>query len=106
MLCSLFGFPSVCLTCFQIYIIRLDVVGEAAGNDIPVTGRELEFQRRDDRVRELVLEIEDVAEVAIVALSPEMKAGRSIDQLGIDPDAFSCSSGAAFQHVSDTQVFG
>ena len=44
-------------------------------------------EMRDDRFDELVLNLEDVAEVAVVALGPDVMAGLCVDQPGGDTDA-------------------
>ena len=48
---------------------------------------QVDLQRDDDGVRDLVLKVKDVCEVTVVALRPEVKPRRGVDQLGVDPDA-------------------
>jgi hypothetical protein len=57
-------------------------------------------------VHDLVLEGEDVFEVAIVALGPEVKAGCGVDQLRVDPDPVRSASDAAFEDVTNAEVLG
>ena len=64
----------------------------------------MDLQSGDDRTGDLVLDGEDVLEVAVEALRPKMKAAGRIDQLGIDPDAIGHPPDAAFEHITYLQV--
>ena len=52
---------------------------------------------------EFVLHREDIDQVAIVAIGPDMAAGRRVDQLRGQADASAGFADAAFQNVADTQ---
>ena len=56
-------------------IVGLEVLRVAALDACPLACRQPHIQGRDDRVHDLVLKGEDVLEVAIVALRPEVEAG-------------------------------
>ena len=90
----------------QEQVVGLEVVGVAALDARALARGQVDLQRGDDGARDLVLEVEDVLEVAIVALRPEVKAGRGVDQLRIDPDPVRRAPDAAFEHVADPQVVG
>ena len=57
----------------------------------------------DDGGNDLVLNLEDLAEAAVVALGPKMPTAVAVDQLRGDPHAVACLSDTAFQDVSDAQ---
>ena len=58
----------------QVVGVGLDVVGRGLGDGLLLLRQELHLQLLDDRVRDFVLDGEDVGEVAIVAVGPDMAA--------------------------------
>ena len=78
-------------------VVRLDVA-DTAGAEKSCFGRaKLHLQRVDDLERDLVLQRENVGEIAVVALAPEMPAGSRVDQLRSDPDAIAGAADRTFQ---------
>ena len=63
-----------------------------------------QLQRIGDRLRNLVLDRENIGEVAVVALGPDMVAGRAVDQLRGDAHAGARLAHAAFEDVSDAEL--
>ena len=61
------------------------------------------LERTDDLLRHIILDLEDVGEIAVVALSPEMSAARSVDQLGGDANPVARLANAAFQREPDAE---
>ena len=61
-------------------------------------------QRGDDRGRDLVLDREDVLEVAVVALGPEVVVGRGVDQLHRDAHPLPDLAHAALDHVLHAEL--
>src|SRR3954454_1527933 len=59
--------------------------------------------RNSYRLGDLVLHRENVSEIAVIALSPDMLAGFGLDQLRGDADAVAGFAQAAFEHVAHTQ---
>ena len=55
------------------------------------------------RLGDLVLHRENVGEIAVVALGPDMIAGLGLDQLRGDPDAVAGFAHAAFEHIAHAQ---
>ena len=68
------------------------------------SGSSLSFSARDDGLRDLVLQGEDVGQVAVVAVGPDVVAGRAVDQLGGDPHPAAGLAHAAFEHVADAEL--
>ena len=60
-------------------------------------------QRRDDRRRHLVLDRENVLELAVVALGPDMRLGLAVDQLHGDAHAVAGLAHASLDHVVDAE---
>src|SRR5438045_3302219 len=56
-------------------------------------------QRVGNRFRNVALNFENVGQLAIVNLGPEMRARECVDQLHIDPHLIVCSLHAAFEDV-------
>ena len=69
-------------------------------------GIELRLDRRDDRLGDLVLHGEDVGETAVVALRPDMAAGRDVVELRGDAHAVAGLAHAALEHVADAELLG
>ena len=88
----------------QIEVVGLGVVRAALLDRLLLFRQQLELQRRDDRLRDLVLHGEDVGEVAVVALGPDVAAACAVDQLGGDPHPVPGLAHAAFQHVADAEL--
>jgi hypothetical protein len=69
------------------------------------TGRfrngQLDIERERDLARDLVLELEQIARVAIEAFGPEMRVCLGIDQLGVDANPAARSPDAPLQHIAD-----
>jgi hypothetical protein len=65
---------------------------------------QLLLERDRDPGCDLVLQSEQIARVAVEALGPQMRAGRGIDQLGIDADLIARPLDATLQHIADAQL--
>ena len=68
------------------------------------SGSSLSFSALTMASRDLVLQREDVVEIAVVALGPDVIAVDAVDQLGGDAHAAAGFAHAAFQHVADLQL--
>src|SRR5215472_8052665 len=62
-----------------------------------------DLQCRDNLLRDLVLQLEHVVQVAVKPVGPHMAAVEAVDQLRRQPDAVAALSDAALQHVADAQ---
>ena len=67
-------------------------------------GEQLDFKCVHNFERYLILQVEHVVETAVIALCPQMSAGRSIDQLCIDADPAPSLPNTALQHVGDAKL--
>src|SRR3546814_487330 len=85
-------------------VVGLQVLRTLAGETPLLVPRQLERQRRDDLLRDLVLDREDVGQLAVVPLGPEMAARLAVDQLRGDADAGASLAHAAFQHVAHAEL--
>ena len=63
-------------------------------------------QRVDNRVRNLILQSEDVVQIAVVTFGPDVAVIGTIDQLRRDPDAPACFANASFEHVTYLELIG
>src|SRR5882762_8887298 len=105
-----FGPPSIAflagdveLPPHEVEIVSLDIVRAALLDGLLLFGQELEFQSLDDRCGDFVLQREDVVEVAVVTLGPEVIVARPVHQLGGDPYAATCFAHTAFQYMVDLE---
>src|SRR5204863_5503717 len=62
------------------------------------------LDRSDYTFGNLVLDREDVVEIAVIALGPQMIASRSLDKLSRNPKAVAALSDRAFEHVADAKL--
>ena len=62
------------------------------------------LQRLDDRACEVVLEHEDVLQLPVIRVRPEMIPVRSVDQLSRDPDLSAFATDAPFEDRGDVQL--
>ena len=65
---------------------------------------QLEAERSRDPARDLVLQDEQIARVAVEPLGPQMRVGRGVDQLGTDADLIARSPDAPFEHITHAQL--
>ena len=67
---------------------------------------ELRLDRGDDGIRYLVLDRENIGQVAIVTLRPEMAAGGDVIELNRDAHALAALAHAAFEDIADAEFLG
>lgn len=72
----------------EIIGIGLDIGGRLIGDRLLLFRQQTHLQLADDRMGDLVLDGEDVGQVAVVTLGPEMVAIGGVDQLTGDAHAF------------------
>ena len=58
------------------------------------------FNGPGDRKRNLVLHSEDISQITIVTLRPDVDAGFCIDKLRVDADPLTAATHAAFQDIA------
>ena len=63
----------------------------------------MRHQDRNDRPGNLVLNNEDILQLAVVTLSPTVSAGNGIDELSADADAITSATNAAFEDVAHAE---
>jgi hypothetical protein len=76
------------------------VLGRPGG----LRGDQLDAERVREPARDLVLQSEQIARVAVEPFCPKMRIGRSIDQLGVDTDLVARSPDAPLEHVAHAQL--
>src|SRR6266851_9768843 len=90
--------------CAQPGLVRLHVAGTASAQPLLLALRQRDRQRADDLLYHLVLRREDVREIAIEPLGPEMPAAAGINELRRDAHAIARLADAALKHKAHTQV--
>ena len=71
---------------------------------VAVAGAKRDLQPLDNRARDLVLHVEDVFELAVVPLGPQLIAVRRVDELRGDAHARARLAHAALEHVPHLQA--
>ena len=79
---------------------RLGMFGRSAG----LGPDQLQVERNRDPARDLVLQREQIACVAIEPVGPKVRVALGIDQLGIDADLAAGPTDASFQDIAHTQL--
>src|SRR5262249_17768556 len=85
-------------------LIGLHVGGGAPAQPLHLALRQLDRERADDLLYHLVLRREDVREIAIESLGPEMPAAAGVNELRRDAHAIAGLADAALEHEANTQV--
>ena len=73
------------------------------GGPSRLNGDQLDAERVRELARDLVLQREQIARVAVEPFGPEMHVGLGIDQLGVDTDLVPRSADAAFNYIAHRQ---
>ena len=92
------------LACAHPAFVGFEVLGFAAAQVLLLDFAELDRQRFDDLLHHLVLDGEDVGQLAVVALGPQMAAARGVDELRGDAHAVAGLADAAFEHEAHAEL--
>ena len=87
----------------QIVVVGVEALGRLALGALDLRPLELRRDRADDARGHLILQLEDIVERAFEAVRPEMRRGRSVDELPGDAHPVRRLAHAAFQHVAHAQ---
>jgi hypothetical protein len=88
----------------QVEVVRLQVRGRLGRDRRLLLRREGHPQGLGDVARDLVLHREDVGHLAVVALGPEERVGRGVEELGGDAEATAAAPDAARQDAGGLQL--
>ena len=92
----------------EVPVAALDqiVTGEAPARRCPTLlyFHDLRLDRSRDARRDVVLNREEIAELAIVAFRPNVVPGQRVDELGSDADPVPGLADAPFQHVAGAEL--
>ena len=67
-------------------------------------GDQLDAERVREPARDLILQSEQIARVAVEPLGPKMRIGRGTDQLGVDAELVAGPPDAPFEHIAHAQL--
>jgi hypothetical protein len=84
--------------------VGLYVGGRVPAQPLRLVLRQLDRERADDVLHHLVLRREDVGEIAVEPLGPDMPAAAGIDELRGDAHAVAGLAGAALEHEAYPEV--
>jgi hypothetical protein len=85
-------------------IISIDVGRLAFGKARLFCWAERHFERVDDPARDIVLDLENIGQIAVVTIAPEMSAAFRVDELRGDAHALAGPPDRAFEHGADTEL--
>ncbi len=87
----------------QVQVVRLCIAGTAALDQLPLLPAQADAQRSNELLRDLGLDREDVAEIPVIALRPQVIAVRGTHELRGDPHALTRLADAALEHRAYTE---
>ena len=90
--------------CAHDQIPGIEAVWRLPASPCGLGRQDLRLDRPNDAVGDVVLQLENIEQLAIVSLRPQMGPLRGVDQLAGDPDRVGRLAHAAFQHISDAQL--
>jgi hypothetical protein len=85
-------------------VVGLHIDFALPGRPVFLFRRQLELERRNDLLGEFVLNGEDVSEVAIEAIGPDMRTALSVDELAGNADPVARLPHAAFQYIAHAEI--
>lgn len=88
----------------EVVIVRIKLFGGLCGRPRHFRALEAWLDRRNDAFGNAVLEIEDVCQMAIETVCPQMAACRRIDELPSDANLAACLAHAAFEYIPYAQL--
>ncbi len=91
------------VSCLQIDLIGFRVVGGSCKDRRSFIRYEPHLKRRDDGLCDLILQSEDVGQVAVEAFGPHGVSGCAVNQLGIDPQPVAGLANAALNDMGNPQ---
>ena len=86
--------------CLQNEIQRVGIIGRPRGLSVG----QLEIERNSDAAGDLVLQCEQIANIAVELLRPQMRIRLGIDQLSVDAHFAARPPNAAFEDISYAQL--
>ena len=87
-------------------VVGRRIVGPAAARAVDLGFSDLRLDEADDGLGDAVLELEDLAELAVKTLGPLMGTGLGVDELDGDPHAAAGKTDAAFEEIADAELIG
>ena len=84
-------------------IVGLQITGRPGPKRLLGTAGQPDLERRADGAGDLFLHLEDIGDIPVVAVGPELVAVVGIDQLGADPQAAPAPPHTPLQHRADTE---
>ena len=88
----------------EIKVVRFGAVRLPLLKRLLFLGEKRHLQRFNDGLRYLVLDLEDVGEVPVVAVGPDVPARAAIDELRCDPHPVPGLADAALEDMADAQL--
>ena len=92
------------MAALEIVVVGVDVLRGRRLDRLPFAWQQLDLELIHDRLRDFVLDGEDVGQISVVAIGPEVRSLFCIDQLGVDADAIARLSNAALENVGDVEA--
>src|SRR5262249_43724357 len=88
----------------QVMVIGQPQCGRLSERALSLCLVHMHRKHRHDSTGDFVLDSKGVIELAIVAVSPPVRAGRGVDKLGADADTVAGAANAALQHVAHPEL--
>ena len=94
------------LPTLEIVSVGLDIGSRSQSNGLLLLRQELDLQLLDDGLGDFVLDRENVGQIAVEAVGPQMPAGGAVDQLAGDPHPLAGLADASLKNEFHAQLGG
>src|SRR5439155_537520 len=88
----------------EIEVIGAEILWALAPRALDFRAANARFDDPDDGLGDLVLEVEDVFQDAVIFVGPNVRAGLSLDELSRDAQAIAAFAQAALEHVANAEL--
>src|SRR3984893_3126906 len=92
------------LAAAKITVVSIDVGRPAVGEPRLFGWAQSDFKSVDDSARDVVLDRKDIGQIAVVAVGPEVGAGRGVDELRGNPHPVAGAADRAFEHRAHPKI--
>src|SRR5258705_8767055 len=100
---SMPGKINVQTSTLQKILVSQRTAGAFAPHPCLFAKRQPNLKRRDNFLRDTILEVENIIDTAIVAIGPQVAAVQAVNQLRRQPDSIADLADAPLQHITSTQ---
>ena len=88
----------------EVGLVGVGIDARTVPESTPFLGCQLHLDFAGNRIRDLALESQDVVELPLVAVGPEVLIGMGFDELSADANAITGAQDSTLQHRVDSEL--